>query len=199
MTSSQWPTAPDALTTAMIPCQASFSLTFHSSALTRSRVCSCAGRAHTRTASVWRSQTWSGSCGLVLRGSTDWSLCLSGGVKNKTREKSLASAVAPLAIRFTNVWGIESPLTNSDAYGYDHTPLSGDELTLNSDVKNIPKQWPTVFSGPVTSRFGLSLSTKASWRNMTLLRNWRTYESYIRLRKHAASILVTCYSAFPFD
>lgn len=39
---------------------------------------------YTHTGSVWRSQTWSGSCGLVLRGSTDWTLCLSGGVKNKT-------------------------------------------------------------------------------------------------------------------
>lgn len=73
----------------------------------------------------------------------------------------MASVAAPLAIRFTDVWGIESPLTNSDAYGYDRTPLSGAELALNSDVKNIPKQWPTVFSGPVTSTFGVSASAKA--------------------------------------
>lgn len=92
MTSSRWPTAPDALTTAMTPRQASFSLSFHSAALARLHVCSCAGHtdthrhAHTHR-SVWRSQTWSGSCGLVLRGSTDWTLCLSGGVKNKTRER----------------------------------------------------------------------------------------------------------------
>lgn len=47
MTSSRWPTAPDALTTAMTPRQASFSLSFHSSALARLHVCSCAG--HTDT------------------------------------------------------------------------------------------------------------------------------------------------------
>lgn len=92
MTSSRWPTAPDALTTAMTPRQASFSLSFHSSALARLYVCSCARHrerereTHTH-GSVWRSQTWLGSCGLVLRGSTDWTLCLSGGVKNKTRER----------------------------------------------------------------------------------------------------------------
>lgn len=77
LTSSWWPTAPDALTTAMTPRQASF----HSSTLARLR------RTHTHTRSLWRSQTWSGSCGLVLRGSTDWTLCLSGRVKNKTRER----------------------------------------------------------------------------------------------------------------